>query len=102
MARWVASSVWILEPQRVCEWRMRVEYYADTDTTLAGFADGATFSSSISGGAEAEVSAELRRIVDEVIALYSKDGKALPPPTSGRDFANKMQNAPSAASRSSR
>jgi len=32
------------------------------------------------------------KIVDEVIALYSKDGKALPPPTSGRDFANKMQN----------
>jgi len=29
---------------------------------------------------------------DEVIALDRKDGKALPPPTSGRDFANKMQN----------
>ena len=32
------------------------------------------------------------KIVDEVIALYSKDGKALPPPTSGQDFANKRQN----------
>ena len=39
-----------------------------------------------------EVFAELCRIVDEVIALYRKHGKALPPPTSGRDFANKMQN----------
>jgi hypothetical protein len=41
------------------------------------------------GDDELEVFAELRRIVDEVIALHSK---ALPPPTSGRDFANKMQN----------
>ena len=29
---------------------------------------------------------------EEAIALYHKDGKPLPPPTSGRDFANKMQN----------
>jgi len=35
---------------------------------------------------------ELRRIVGEVIALYRKDGRAPPPPTSGRDFANKAQN----------
>jgi hypothetical protein len=40
------------------------------------------------GDDELEVFAEL----DEVIALHNKDGKALPPPTSGRDFANKMQN----------
>jgi len=32
------------------------------------------------------------KIVDEVIALYIKDGKALLPPASGQDFANKMQN----------
>ena len=44
------------------------------------------------GGDELEVFAELCRIVDEVTALYRKDGKALPPPTSGRDFANKMQD----------
>ena len=44
------------------------------------------------GDDELEVFAELRRSVDEVIALYGKDGKALPPRTSGRDFANKMQN----------
>ena len=28
----------------------------------------------------------------EAIALYHQDGKPLPPPTSGRDYANKMQN----------
>jgi hypothetical protein len=30
--------------------------------------------------------------VEEAIALYHKDGKPPPPPTAGRDFANKMQN----------
>jgi hypothetical protein len=36
---------------------------------------------------------ELCEIVEEAVSLYRKDGKPLPPPTSGRDFANKMQNA---------
>ena len=28
----------------------------------------------------------------EAIAIYHQDGKSLPPATSGRDYANKMQN----------
>jgi hypothetical protein len=28
--------------------------------------------------------------VEETIELYKKDGKPLPPPTSGKDYANKM------------
>jgi hypothetical protein len=39
-----------------------------------------------------EQSAELCQIVEETIELYHKDGKPLPPTTSGRDFANKMQS----------
>lgn len=35
---------------------------------------------------------ELCQIVDEAIALYHDAGKPLPPPTSGRDYANKMLN----------
>jgi predicted RNase H-like HicB family nuclease len=35
---------------------------------------------------------ELCQVVEEAIALYPKDGKPLPPSTSGRDFANKMQD----------
>ena len=34
---------------------------------------------------------ELCQIVEEAIALYRKDGKPLPSPTSGRDSANKPQ-----------
>ena len=34
---------------------------------------------------------ELCQIVEEAIELYRKDGKQLPPATSGRDFGNRMQ-----------
>lgn len=44
------------------------------------------------GDDEKAVFGELCQVVEEIIALYYKDGKPLPPPTSGRDFANKMQN----------
>jgi hypothetical protein len=44
------------------------------------------------GADEGAVFAELCQVVDETIALYHKDGKPLPPATSGRDYANKMQN----------
>lgn len=36
--------------------------------------------------------ANLSDIVEETVALYRVDGKPLPPPTSGRDYANKMQS----------
>jgi hypothetical protein len=35
---------------------------------------------------------ELCEMVEEAIDLYRQDGKPLPPATSGRDFANKMQD----------
>jgi predicted RNase H-like HicB family nuclease len=35
---------------------------------------------------------ELCTIVEEASDLHREDGKPLPPPTSGRDFANTMQN----------
>jgi hypothetical protein len=41
---------------------------------------------------EKAVFEELCEVVEEAIAIYHKDGKPLPPSTSGRDFANKMQN----------
>lgn len=44
------------------------------------------------GADERAVFAELCRVVEEAIAIYRQDGKSLPPPTAGRDYANKMQN----------
>jgi hypothetical protein len=42
------------------------------------------------GDDEKAVFVELCEIVDEAIELYERDGRALPPPTAGRDYANKM------------
>jgi len=44
------------------------------------------------GSDEKAVFDELCHVVEEAIALYHKHSKPLPPTTSGRDFANKMQN----------
>jgi predicted RNase H-like HicB family nuclease len=44
------------------------------------------------GEDEQAVFEELCQIVEETISLYRQDGKPLPPATSGRDFANKMQD----------
>jgi hypothetical protein len=35
---------------------------------------------------------ELCRVVEDAVELYRREGRLLPPPTSGRDFANKMQD----------
>jgi predicted RNase H-like HicB family nuclease len=43
------------------------------------------------GEDEKAVFEELCQIVEEAIDLYRQDGKPLPPSTSGRDYANKMQ-----------
>lgn len=45
------------------------------------------------GNDEKEVFNELCMIVEETIELYHKEGKPLPPPTAGRDYANKLQGA---------
>ncbi len=42
------------------------------------------------GEDEKAVFAELCDIVEETIQLYKREGKPLPPPTSGKDYANKM------------
>ena len=70
---------------------VKIVEWSDADQCYVGSSPGLLYGG-CHGDDELEVFAELCRIVDEVIALYGKDGKALPPPTSGRDFANKMQN----------
>ena len=42
------------------------------------------------GSDERQVFAELCELVEETIDIYKQDGKPLPPPTSGKDYANKM------------
>ena len=70
---------------------VKIVEWSDDDQCYVGSAPGLIFGG-CHGDNEREVFDELCRIVEEVIELFQKDGKPLPPATSGRDFANKMQS----------
>mgnify|MGYP002625334272 CR=1 FL=1 len=69
----------------------KIVEWSDEDGCYIGSAPGL-----VHGGChgldEKAVFAELCQIVEEAIALCHENGKPLPPATSGRDFANKMQD----------
>ena len=69
----------------------KIVEWSDEDQCYVGSAPGL-----ILGGChdedEKEVFNELCEIVEEAIAIYHKEGRTLPPSTSGRDFATIMQN----------
>ncbi len=69
----------------------KIVEWSDEDNCYVGSAPGL-----ILGGCHGEneqtVFEELCQIVEETIALYERDKKPLPPATSGRDFANRMQS----------
>lgn len=69
----------------------KIVEWSDEDESYIGSAPGLLYGG-CHGSDEKEVFDELCRIVEEAIELYKQDGKPLPPPTSGRDFATKMQN----------
>ncbi len=68
----------------------KIVEWSEEDACYVGSAPGLILGG-CHGPDEKEVFAELCEIVEEAIALYRADGKALPPPTAGRDFANRMQ-----------
>jgi predicted RNase H-like HicB family nuclease len=69
----------------------KIVEWSDEDQCYVGSAPGLIFGG-CHGDDEKEVFHELCQIVEEAIELYRRDGKSLPRPTSGRDFATKMQN----------
>ncbi|ODS34669.1 MAG: HicB family protein [Candidatus Scalindua rubra] len=69
----------------------KIVEWSDKDQCFIGSCSG-LFYGGCHGGNEQEVFAELCLIVEETIELYKKDGKPLPPPTSGKDYVNKMLN----------
>ncbi len=70
---------------------VKIVEWSEEDQCYVGSAPGLIYGG-CHGSDEKEVFDELCQIVEEAIELYRKDGKALPPPTSGRDFATKMQS----------
>jgi predicted RNase H-like HicB family nuclease len=69
----------------------KIVEWSDEDSCYVGSAPGLILGG-CHGSNEKKVFDELCQIVDEAIALYEKDEKPLPPATSGRDYANRMQS----------
>jgi predicted RNase H-like HicB family nuclease len=70
---------------------VKIVEWSDEDQCYVGSSPGLIYGG-CHGDDEKQVFDELCQIVEEAVALYQKGGKPLPPPTSGRDFANKMQH----------
>lgn len=70
---------------------VKIVEWSEEDQCYVGSAPGLIYGG-CHGLDEKAVFAELCEIVEEAIELYRIDGKPLPPPTSGRDYANKLQN----------
>ncbi len=70
---------------------VKIIEWSEDDACYVGSCPG-LFYGGCHGNDEQQVFEELCQIVEETIELYQQDGKPLPPPTSGRDFANTMQD----------
>lgn len=69
----------------------KIVEWSDEDQTYVGSCPGLLLGG-CHGDDERKVFDELCDIVDEVLDLYRADGRPLPPPTAGRDLANKLQD----------
>jgi len=69
----------------------KIVEWSEEDQCYVGSAPGLMYGG-CHGADEQKVFEELCDIVEEAIALNKQAGKPLPPATSGRDFANKMQH----------
>ena len=69
----------------------KIVEWSEEDQCFVGSSPGLVYGG-CHGADEVAVFEELCHVVEETVALYHADGKPLPPPTSGRDYANKMQS----------
>ncbi len=68
---------------------VKIVEWSEEDQCFVGSCPGLIYGG-CHGDDEKRVFEELCSIVEETIELYKKDGKPLPPPTSGKDYAHKM------------
>ena len=69
---------------------VKIVEWSEDDQCYVGSAPGLIYGG-CHGVDERRVFEELCQIVDEAIELYQLDGKPLPPATSGRDLANRLE-----------
>jgi predicted RNase H-like HicB family nuclease len=68
----------------------KIVEWSEEDQCYVGSSPGLIYGG-CHGDDEKAVFAELCRIVEEAVTLYRAEGRPLPPPTSGKDLANKLQ-----------
>jgi hypothetical protein len=68
----------------------KIVEWSEEDQCYVGSSPGLIYGG-CHGSDEKAVFEQICIVVEEAIALYRVDGKPLPPATSGRDYANKMQ-----------
>ncbi len=68
---------------------VKIVEWSEEDQCFVGSCPG-LFYGGCHGDDEQAVFAQLCDLVDEMIELYAKEGRPLPPPTCGKDYANKM------------
>lgn len=69
----------------------KIVEWSETDQCYVGSCPGLIYGG-CHGDDERQVFADLCEIVEEAIELYKTDRKPLPPPTSGKDYANILQS----------
>ena len=71
---------------------VKIIEWSEEDKCFVGSCPG-LFYGGCHGDNEQAVFAALCDLVEETIALYEKEGRALPPPTAGKDYANLLQSS---------
>ena len=70
---------------------VKIVEWSEEDQCYVGSCPGLLYGGA-HGDDEVKVFEELCQIVEEVLEIYRADGRPLPPMTSGRDLANKLQD----------
>ena len=70
---------------------VKIVEWSEEDDCYVGSSPGLIYGG-CHGNNEQEVFLELCNVVEEAIQLIHSEGKPLPPATSGKDLANKIQN----------
>ncbi len=68
---------------------LKIVEWSEEDGCYVGSCPGVIYGG-VHGADEIKVYRELCQVVAEAVALYEADGKALPPPTSHRDYSGKF------------
>jgi len=68
---------------------VKIVEWSEEDQCFVGSCPG-LFYGGCHGDDEKEVFAEICEMAEEMLTLYKQEGKSLPPPTCGEDYANKM------------